>query len=157
NRRKEIAIRAALGAGRRRVFQHLLIEALVLACAGGAAGVMLAKIGINAGTAMLANQIPRADEASIDARVLLFVLGASLLTGILAGIVPALRAGRTDLNDTLKEGGRSDAAGAGSLTRRALIVAEVALSLMLLMGAGVMLRSLHALRSVDAGFNASNS
>jgi predicted permease len=156
NRRKEIAIRAALGAGRRRVFQHLLIEALVLACAGGAAGVLLAKIAINAGTAMLANQIPRADEASIDARVLLFVLGASLLTGILAGIVPALRAGRTDLNDTLKEGGRSDTAGAGGLTRRALIVAEVALSLMLLMGAGVMLRSLHALRTVDAGFNPSN-
>ena len=75
NRRKEIAIRAALGAGRRRVFQHLLIESLVLACAGGAAGVLLAKVAINAGTAMLANQIPRADEASIDARVLLFVLG----------------------------------------------------------------------------------
>src|SRR4030095_7627968 len=79
-----------------------------------------------------------------------------ILTGILAGVVPALRAGRADLNDTLKEGGRSDAAGAGSLTRRALIVAEVALSLVLLMGAGVMLRSLHALRHADTGFNASN-
>ena len=156
HRRKEIAIRAALGAGRRRVFQHLIVESIVLAIAGGAAGLLLAQVTIRAGTALLEGQIPRAGEASIDARVLLFVFGASILTGILAGIVPALRAGRTDLNDTLKEGGRSDTAGAGGLTRRALIVAEVALSLMLLMGAGVMLRSLHALRNVDAGFNPSN-
>ena len=154
SRRKEIAIRAALGAGRRRVFQHLLIESLVLSVAGGAAGLLLARAAIGAGASLLANQIPRAEGASIDARVLLFVLAASILTGILAGAVPALRAGRTDLNDTLKEGGRSDSAGAGSLTRRVLIVAEVALSLVLLMGAGVMLRSLHALRAVDAGFTA---
>ena len=156
NRRKEIAIRAALGAGRRRVFQHLLVESMVLAIAGGLAGLLFANAVIAAGAALLENQIPRAGEASIDARVLLFVFAASLLTGVLAGLVPALRAGRADLNETLKEGGRSDSAGAGSLTRRALIVAEVALSLMLLMGAGVMLRSLHALRNVDAGFNANN-
>jgi predicted permease len=156
NRRKEIAIRAALGAGRRRVFQHLIVESMVLAIAGGAAGLLLAQAVISAGGALLENQIPRAGDASIDARVLLFVIAASLLTGIVAGLAPALRAGRADLNETLKEGGRSDSAGAGSLTRRALIVAEVALSLMLLMGAGVMLRSLHALRHVDAGFNASN-
>jgi putative ABC transport system permease protein len=156
NRRKEISIRAALGAGRWRVFQHLLVESLVLAIVGGAAGLLLAKVVIGAGASLLADQVPRAEEATIDGRVILFVLAASVLTGILAGFVPALRAGRTDLNDTLKEGGRSDAAGAGSLTRRALIVAEVALSLMLLMGAGVMLRSLHALRNVDAGFNPRN-
>jgi predicted permease len=152
-RRKELAIRAALGAGRRRVFQHLMVEAVVLALAGGAAGLLLARIVVGATASLLADQIPRAEEASIDSRVLLFVLGASLVTGLLAGLIPALRAGRTDLNDTLKEGGRSDASGAGTLTRRALIVAEVALSLMLLMAAGVMLRSLNALRSVDAGFN----
>ena len=152
-RRKELAIRAALGAGRRRVFQHLMVESVVLAIAGGAAGLVLARLAIGASASVLADQIPRAEEASIDVRVLLFVLGASLLTGVLAGLIPALRAGRTDLNDTLKEGGRSDAAGAGGFTRRALIVAEVALSLMLLMAAGVMLRSLNALRSVDAGFN----
>jgi predicted permease len=152
-RRKELAIRAALGAGRRRVFQHLIVEAVVLALAGGAIGLLLANLAIGAGASMLADQIPRADEASIDLRVLLFVFGASLLTGILAGAVPALRAGRTDLNDTLKEGGRGDVSGAGRMTRRALIVAEVALSLMLLMAAGVMLRSLNALRSVDGGFD----
>jgi predicted permease len=89
-------------------------------------------------------------------RVLLFALAASMATGVLAGALPALRAGRTDLNDALKEGGRSDSAGAGGFTRRALIVCEVALSVVLLMGAGVMLRSLHALRNTDAGFNPHN-
>jgi putative ABC transport system permease protein len=153
SRRKEIAIRAALGAGRRRVFQHLLMESLVLSLAGGAGGLLLARAAIGAGASMLADQVPRAAEASIDARVLLFVLAASILTGLLAGAIPALRAGGTDLNDSLKEGGRSDSSGAGRHTRRVLIVAEVALSLVLLMGAGVMLRSLHALRNVDAGFN----
>ena len=152
-RRKELAIRAALGAGRRRVFQHLIVESMVLAAAGGALGLLLASTAIRAGATMLETQVPRAGDASIDVRVLLFVIGASLVTGLLAGIAPALRAGRTDLNDSLKEGGRSDASGAGTLTRRILIVAEVALSLMLLMGAGVMLRSLHAIRSVDGGFN----
>ena len=150
-RRKEIAIRAALGAGRRRMFQHLLAESLVLAIAGGGAGLLLAYAALRAGTSLLADQIPRAENASVDGVVLLFVAAASLLTGLLAGGVPALRAGRTDLNETLKEGGRSDSAGAGLFTRRALIVAEVALSLMLLMGAGVMLRSLHALRTVETG------
>jgi predicted permease len=155
-RRKEIAIRAALGAGRRRVFQHLIVEALVLAFAGGAAGLLLAKIGIDAGGSLLAEQLPRVEETTVDTRVLLFALAASILTGVLAGALPALRAGRTDLNDALKEGGRSDSAGAGGYTRRALIVCEIALSVVLLMGAGVMLRSLEALRQSDAGFNPHN-
>jgi len=155
-RRKEIAIRAALGAGRRRVFQHLIVEALVLAAAGGLAGLLLANLSIAAGASLLTDQLPRAEETTVDARVLLFALAASILTGVLAGAGPALRAGRTDLNDALKEGGRSDSAGAGGLTRRALIVCEVALSVVLLMGAGVMLRSLHALRNSDAGFNPHN-
>jgi len=136
------------------MFQHLLAESLVLALAGGAAGLLLAHTALRAGASLLANQIPRSDDITLDGRVLLFAAAASILTGLLAGAIPALRAGRTDLNETLKEGGRSDAPGAGLFTRRALIVAEVALSLMLLMGAGVMLRSLHALRNVDAGINA---
>ena len=151
-RRKELAIRSALGAGRGRVFQQLLAEALLLAIAGGAAGLLLARTSLSAGSALLANQLPRAEEVSVDARVLLFVLGASIVTGILAGAIPALRAGRSDLNEALKEGGRNDGA-VGIRTRRLLIVCEVALSVVLLMGAGVMVRSLLALRNVDAGFN----
>jgi putative ABC transport system permease protein len=155
-RRKEIAIRSALGAGRARVFQQLLIEAVVLAMAGGAAGLLFARASLTAGATLLANQVPRADEISIDARVLLFVVAASLLTAILAGALPAIRAGRSDLNDALKEGGRSEGGTVGIRTRRLLIVCEVALSVVLLMGAGVMLRSLAALRNVDAGFDPRN-
>jgi putative ABC transport system permease protein len=151
-RRKEIAIRSALGAGRGRVFQQLLAEALILAIAGGAAGLLMARASLTAGATLLADQIPRAEEITIDVHVLLFVLGASIVTGIIAGALPALRAGRADLNDALKEGGRHDGA-VGIRTRRLLIVCEVALSVVLLMGAGVMLRSLFALRNVDAGFD----
>jgi putative ABC transport system permease protein len=152
-RRKELAIRTALGAGRARVFQQLIVEALMLAVAGGAAGLLLARVSLASGAALLADQVPRADEISIDARVMAFALLASILTGVLAGVLPAIRAGRTDLNDALKEGGRSDAGSVGLRTRRLLIVCEVALSVVLLMGAGVMIRSLLALRNVDAGFD----
>ena len=155
-RRKELAIRTALGAGRARVFQQLIVEALVLAIAGGAVGLLLANASLSAGARLLADQVPRADEISIDARVMAFALAASILTGILAGVLPAVRAGRTDLTDALKEGGRSDSGSVGLRTRRLLIVCEVALSVVLLMGAGVMIRSLLALRNVDAGFDPRN-
>jgi predicted permease len=155
-RRKELAIRAALGAGRARVLQQLLVEALVLALAGGAAGVLIANASLSAGARMLANQVPRADEVSLDARVLLFALAASVFTGVVAGVLPAVRAGRADLNVALNEGGRGDGGGVALRTRRVLIVCEVALSLVLLTGAGLMLRTLDALRRVDAGFDPSN-
>jgi predicted permease len=155
SRRKEIAIRSALGAGRGRVFQQLLTEALLLAAAGGALGLLLAYGSLTSASTLLASQVPRAGEISIDARVLLFALGMSILTGMLAGTLPAVRAGRSDLNDALKEGGRGDGAiGVG--TRRVLIVCEVALSLVLLMGAGVMVHSLLALRHTDTGFDPDN-
>ena len=155
SRRKEIAIRSALGAGRGRVFQQLLTEALLLAFVGGALGLLLAYETLTSASTLLANQVPRAEEISIDARVLLFAFGVSILTGMLAGTLPALRAGRSDLNDALNEGGRGEGAiGVG--TRRLLIVCEVALSLMLLMGAGVMIQSLLALRHVDTGFDPNN-
>jgi predicted permease len=155
SRRKEIAIRSALGAGRGRVFQQLLTEALLLAGAGGALGLLLTYGTLTSASTLLAGQVPRAEEISIDGRVLLFAVGASLLTGMLAGTLPALRAGRSDLNDALKDGRRSDAAiGVG--TRRLLIVCEVALSLVLLMGAGVMIQSLMALRHGDTGFDPNN-
>lgn len=155
SRRKEIAIRSALGAGRGRVFQQLLTEALLLAAAGGSLGLLLAYGALTSASTLLAGQVPRADEISIDGRVLLFAVGVSMLTGMLAGTLPAVRAGRSDLNDALKEGGRSDGAiGVG--TRRLLIVCEVALSLVLLMGAGVMLQGLLALRYGDTGFDPNN-
>jgi putative ABC transport system permease protein len=155
SRRKEIAIRSALGAGRGRVFQQLLSEALLLAAAGGALGLLLAYGALSSASTLLASQIPRAEEISIDARVLLFALSVSILTGMLAGTLPALRAGRADLNDVLKEGGRSNGA-VGVGTRRLLIVCEVALSLVLVMGAGVMVQSLLALRHGDTGFDPNN-
>jgi putative ABC transport system permease protein len=155
SRRKEIAIRSALGAGRGRVFQHLLTEALLLAGAGGAFGLLLAYGTLTSVSTLLASQVPRAEALSIDRRVLLFAAGVSMLTGVLTGTLPAVRAGAADLNDVLKDGGRSDGAiGVG--TRRLLVVCEVALSLVLLMGAGVMIQSLLALRQGDTGFDPTN-
>jgi predicted permease len=155
SRRKEIAIRSALGAGRARVFQQLLIEALLLAGAGGTLGLLVAYGTLTSASTLLASQVPRAEEISIDGRVLLFAVGVSILTGMLAGTLPAVRAVRSDLNDPLKEGGRGDGA-IGVRTRRLLIVGEVALSLVLLMGAGVMIQSLRVLRYGDAGFDPNN-
>jgi putative ABC transport system permease protein len=155
SRRKEIAIRSALGAGRRRLFQQLLTEALLLAGAGGALGLLLAYVMLTSASTLLASQVPRAEEISIDGSVLLFAVGVSMLTGMLAGTLPAVRAGRSDRNDALKEGERNDGAiGVG--TRRLLIVCEVALSLVLLMVASVMVQSLQALRHVGTGFDPNN-
>jgi predicted permease len=151
-RQKELAVRAALGAGRARLIQQLLAESLVLALAGGVAGLLIARASIGAGAALLASQVPRADELAIDGRVWLFVAGLSIAAGLFAGTIPAFRAGRSSLTGALREGGRGDG-GIGVRTRRALIVGEVALSVVLLMAAGVMFRSLMALRSVDAGFD----
>ena len=155
SRRKEIAIRLALGAARGRVFQQLLTEALLLGATGGALGLLLAYATLTSASTLLAGQVPRAEEISIDGRVLLFAIGVSILAGVLAGTLPSVRASRSDLHDALKEGGRGDGAiGVG--TRRVLIVCEVALSLVLLMGAGVMVQSLLALRQVDTGFDPNN-
>ena len=138
SRRKEIAIRSALGAARGRVFQQLLTEALLFAGAGGALGLLLAYGTLTSASTLLAGQVPRAEEISIDGRVLLFAIGVSMLTGVLAGTLPGVRASRSDANDALKDGGRS-AGAIGVGTRRVLIVCEVALSLVLLMSAGVMI------------------
>jgi putative ABC transport system permease protein len=154
-RSKEIAVRAALGAGRRRVFQQVIVESLTLAAAGGALGLLLAKLSLWAGAKLLADRVPRADELTVDAHVLLFVAAVSVLAGVVAGVLPAFRSGREDLNEALKEGGRGNSAVA-TRTRRVLIAAEVALSVVLLTGAGLMIRSLVALQHVDSGFDPSH-
>jgi predicted permease len=154
-RRKEFALRSALGARRGQIIQHLLIESMVLSAIGGLAGLALARGSLAAAVALLAQQIPRVDEIALDWRVILFVTGASMFAAVVAGAIPALRVSGPQITETLKEGGRSEAA-VGARTRRVLIVCEVALSLVLLMGAGVMLRTVTALRQVDAGFDPRN-
>jgi predicted permease len=155
SRRREIAIRSALGAGRGRVFQQLLTETLLLAGAGGALGLLLGYGAVTSASTLLASQVPRAEDISIDGPVLLFAVGVSMLTGLLAGTLPAVRAGRSDINDALKDAGRGGAAR-GLGTRRLLIACEVALSLVLLTGAAVMIQSLLALRHGDTGFDPNN-
>lgn len=156
-RRKEMAVRAALGASRALVLQHVLCETLLLSLAGGAAGLLLARGAISLMAATLADQLPRASEIALDSRVLTFTAAVSLLSGILAGLAPAWRAGRVDLNDALKQGlGRTDSPSTGRGVRNALVVAEVMLSFVLLTGAGLMIRTMWNIRHVDPGMDPHN-
>jgi putative ABC transport system permease protein len=156
-RQKELAIRTALGAGRLRVVRQLLTESLLLSIVGGAAGLLLAVWGIELLTRWTPANVPRVHDVSLDGRVLLFTFIVTLLTGILFGLIPALQSSRTELNETLKEGGRSGAGGVHrGRIRNVLIVSEVALALMLLVGAGLLLKSFSRLLSVDPGFDPSN-
>ncbi len=153
-RRKEIAIRAALGATRGRVMSQVLSETVLLAMSGGLLGLLLAHNGVRFITAFLADRLPRSTEVGLNISVLAFTLGVSLLTGILAGLLPAFRLVKTDLNDALKQGlGRTDGDSAGRRTRNILVVSEVALSLLLLIGAGLMVRSLWRLREINPGID----
>ena len=152
-RRKELAIRSAMGASGMRVARQAFAESLLLAGIGGAAGVGLAALAVQLLRTLVPANVPRADAIAIDWQVLLFALGITLVTGLLFGVMPALRSARSDAADTLKEGGKtSSTRGLGRL-RGALVVAEVALSVVTLTGAGLMLRSLWNLQSVDLGFN----
>ena len=155
-RSKEIAIRTALGASRVRLIQQLMFETILLALGGGVAGLLVAKFGVDLIVHFLAQQLPRATEISLDASVLGFTLAISLLTGIIAGIVPSWKLSKANVNETLKQGlGRAGDSG-GNRTRSVLVVCEVALSLVLLAGAGLMIRSLWNLRSTNPGFDARN-
>jgi predicted permease len=151
-REREIAVRAAVGAGRWRIARQLLTESLLLAMAGGVAGILLAQWAIDALRAFGPEQLPRLQAVSIDGRILLFTLGVTLLTGLLFGLAPALQAGRVDLNELLKEGGRGGS-GRRRRLRDALVITEVALALALLTGAGLLIRSFWKLQQTDPGFN----
>jgi predicted permease len=151
-REREIAVRSAVGAGRRRIVRQLLTESLLLAIVGGAAGILLAQWAIDTLRALGPEQLPRLQAVNIDGGILLFTLGVTLLTGVLFGLAPALQAGQFNLNAFLKEGGR----GGGGQRRRlrdALVITEVALALALLAGAGLLIRSFWKLQQTDPGFN----
>jgi putative ABC transport system permease protein len=152
-REREVAIRTALGAGRARLIMQMLAESLVLALTGGGLGLLLAYLAIPAIKTLGANSIPRVADVSIDGLVLAFTLAASLVTGVIFGMVPAWLASRAGAGPALKEGGRSSVGAGGQWTRSALLVGEVALSLVLLVGAALLLRSFSKLTNVDPGFD----
>src|SRR5262249_2569535 len=151
-RRREIAIRTALGASRGRIVRQLLAESLVLAVAGGWAGMLLALWGVELLIRVSPLQIPRLHAVHVDRAALLFTAGTTLVTGILSGLVPAFQLSRSNPGESLKDGERGGSAAAGSRTRQVLVVAEMALSLVLLAAAGLLVRSLVMLQHVNPGF-----
>jgi putative ABC transport system permease protein len=157
SRQKEVAIRAALGASRWRVIRQLLTESLLLSLAGGLAGLLVAYWGITGLVAALPDSqivaLPFLKSLHIDAGILAFSFGLSLLTGIVFGLAPALQSSRPDLNEVLKEGGRNTTGGAGHRLRSALVMTEIALAVVLLVGAGLMMKSLLNLLQANVGFN----
>jgi putative ABC transport system permease protein len=153
-RQKEIAIRTALGSNRLRIVRLLLTESLMLSLAGGCLGFLLAYWGTDLLVALAPDNVPRLNEVGVDARVFVFTLAVSLLTGLLFGLVPAMHAARPNLNEGLKEGSKgSVGSAAGKRTRNLLVAVEVALSMVLLIGAGLMIKSFVRLQQTNLGFN----
>jgi putative ABC transport system permease protein len=156
SRHKEIAIRTAMGASSARILRQILAESVLLALLGGALGLGFSHFGVRLIMAFLANRLPQSTEAGLNAEVLGFTAIVSVLTGIAAGIFPAIHLSRSNVNQALKEGlGRTGSDSGGNATRSALVVVEVSLSLVLLVGAGLMIRSFQFLRQVDPGFDSS--
>jgi putative ABC transport system permease protein len=156
SRRREIALRLALGASRWRIVRQLITEGLLLSGIGGMVGVLLATWGVSLISKLSSAEMSRMDEVSIDGHVLGFTLLITFLVGILSGLFPALQGSRFGLNESLKEGNRISSAGSGGKLRRSLVATEVALALMLLIGAGLVIRSFDRLSSVDPGFDPRN-
>jgi putative ABC transport system permease protein len=157
SRHKEMAVRAALGASRARIVRQLLTESVLLSAAGGVFGLLIALWGLPLLVKLSGDDVPRATQIGIDARVLAFTLLVSLGTGIVFGLVPALHSSKTDLTESLKEGGRGSTEGASrNRVRGALVIAEVAIALVLLVGAGLLIQSLRRLQNVNPGFDSHN-
>jgi putative ABC transport system permease protein len=160
SRQKEVAIRAALGANRWRVVRQLLTESILLSLVGGAVGLLIAYWGVDALVATLPdsqlNALPFLKSLRLDSNILAFSFGLSLLTGLVFGLAPAIQSSRPDLNEVLKEGGRTIAGGARHRLRSVLVTTEIALAVVLLVGAGLMMKSLLKLLQSDVGFNPQN-
>jgi putative ABC transport system permease protein len=158
-RQRELAVRAALGAARVRLIRQLLVESTVLSAAGGVCGLALAWWGLRFLRAVAAERLPvqRLETVGIDGWVLGFTLAASLLSGLIFGIVPALTGAGTNLTESMREGGRTGSGARGSRTRAAFVIVEVALALILLVGAGLLIRSFMHLLQVNPGFDASKA
>ncbi len=159
-RTRELAIRGAIGAVRSRIVRQLLTESLVLALAGAAVGLVVSSVGVRALLALGPDTLPRAGElanqGSLDFRVLAFTLGCAIFTGLVFGLIPALQISKTDLQSTLKETSSRAGTGRHHYTRSALVVAETALALVLLVGAALLIRSFASQRSIDPGVNPRN-
>lgn len=155
SRTREFAVRAALGATRARVVRQLLTESILLALMGGGLGLFLAAWGTRAALGILPRALPRAEQVGLDSHVLLFTAAVSLLSGIVFGLTPALKTARPDLHETLKQGSRGTSR-THSRTQSVFVVVEMALALVLLIGAGLTIRSLAKLWSIDPGFNPHN-
>jgi putative ABC transport system permease protein len=157
SRSREMAIRTALGAGRLRIIRQLLTESVILSIAGGIVGLLLALWGVDVLRGASLDIIPTTSDIGLDKTVLVFTFAVSVLTGVVFGLAPALQASKQELNESLKEGGRTgNASGARNRVRSLLVVAEVALSLMLLIGSGLLIRSFMRLRETETGFHPEN-
>jgi predicted permease len=152
-RKRELAVRAALGAGRARLVRQMITEATMLALAGGALGLLFAQAGMRILARLVPTGLPTTAQPSLNARLLLFTLAISLLTGLIFSVIPAIQAARASVNDALKQGGRSGADTRGRNTRDALVVLEVAAALVLLTAAGLMIQTMARLRAIDIGFH----
>jgi putative ABC transport system permease protein len=154
-RQRELAVRLALGAARWRLARHLLTETLLLALAGAAAGLLLTYFGLKAASALIPSQFQMLGlEAGVSQRVLWWSLGLAIASGLLVGLLPALQAARTDPHDSLKSDGRAGAGRSGRRLRQALVVGEIALAVVVLLGAGLLIRSFARIQRIDPGFDA---